>query len=328
MENLKLSNTQGDFFLCISLSEDVGLSLFDSFIDEESQVINKNKVYCLKSERSIVKEGEINIHIPFKLVNFIFVSLNKEGYKSFINISDHYQINSVIHRIRKVVVYDAFPFQQSDTLDFITNLNENLIENLIPLSVGIVYGTRQFSSTDIVGLPQAMEEAVTNYESLINKNEIFKINSKLSHNNLKQIISRKGSFRLLRHLRHLKSVNSLIKNNTLMKEMFDLDFENIIIEIRLEYKTNKFHVNELSTKIYNGVFDNIELLDLISFQRKNSIENLKKLIKKDSFLLAKNFIDFFKNNKRNNLIKTSKVLADKVYSHNKNEINYWNNEKQ
>jgi len=330
MTKLDLANRQGDFFLCLSLCEDVGLSLFADFI-EKWQDIKKNEIYCLQSKLEFDEKREIKIEIPYKFVNFIFASLNKEGYKKFINISDHIEMGSVISRIRKVIVFDSFPFQQSDTNDFITALKENLIDNVIPLSVGVVYGTRKFSSTDIVDPNKAIEEDIVNYKSLLGDKETFKIKAKLSSDNLKQIISRQTSSRLLRHQKHLKTVNSLGYNNKLMKEMFELDFEVIIDEIILEFKTNKYTVEEISKKIYELILENIKNYGFESIQRENSFEELKKLINEESILLARNFHNYFQNIKPKPLnkfkISASKNIADKIYNHNKNEINYWNNEK-
>jgi hypothetical protein len=331
MKKLDLANRQGDFFLCLSLSEDVGLSLFDDFM-KEWQHLNKNEVYCLQSKVEFEEEKVIKIEVTYQFVNFIFVSLNKEGYKKFINISDHIEIGSIISRIRKVVVFDSFPFMQSDTNDFITALHENLIAEVIPLSVGVVDGNRRFSSTDIGGSNQAIEEAIVKYRALLGDKEIFKINTKLSIENLKQIISRQTSSRILRHEKHLKIVNSLSHSNVVMKEMFQSDLEQIFEEINLGIKSHRYDIDELSKKIYSSVLENIDICGLINFQRKKSYKALLKLINQESVLLARNLNNHLQN-KKSNTQKSfknsdSKNITDKVYNHINNEINYWTNEKQ
>ncbi|NRS87750.1 hypothetical protein HNQ02_000657 [Flavobacterium sp. 7E] len=330
MNDLNLAKRQGDFFLCLSLSEDLNLSVFDAFIANKRD-IKKNEIYCLNSEADSIEEGTIIINSPYRLINILFVSLNREGYESFIKIEENIELKPILSRLKKVIVFDGYPFQQLNMNFFIEALNENLLKSLIPISVGIVCDFKRNQDYDESEFRSSADRAFKNYEKQMGSAGVFKIEQKLLDDNLKFLVSRQLHPHITRHHRYLQSLKDLRSKNNMMLELFKLEFELFLTSLIQGFEIGKHDKHQMSFKIANEFLGVIDQNGLKDFQRESSYSSLTNKIHSDCKKIGTELTMFMQNKTVSNykeiILNASHMVANEIHKQIENEIIFWTNEK-
>lgn len=330
MNELNLAKRQGDFFLCLSLSEDVNLSMFDAYIQNRPD-IKSNEIYCLSSDGDCKEERNVLIKSPYILINILFVSLNREGYKKFIILEENPELQPILSRIKKVVVFDGYPFQQLNIKVFLDALCGNLFKFLIPISVGIVCDYNINKDYNEIELSTESDTAFTNYEKQFGRIGVFKIENMILDADLKLIISRQTHPHITRHYRYLQSLENLRFKNIMMLELFNLEFELFLISLIHKVEENKYDEYQISLHIASEFIGIINQNGLKEFQRESSYDSLTSKIHSHCKEIGTQFTVLTQKTRELNykeiILSACNILANEIHKHIENEIIFWKNEK-